>query len=67
VAGAESYLCAEFHIDPSNRLATIHQCYTQTDRRGQTGQWSDSIKRTVLETVAQKPDNVTVIYLVIFG
>jgi len=27
VAGAEAYLHAEFHLDPSNRLATIHQRY----------------------------------------
>jgi len=52
------YLCAKFHLDPSNRLATVHQCYRQerqteqTDR--QTGQWSGSIGRTVLQMVAQK-------------
>jgi len=45
-------------LDPSSRLATIP--YTnitdkQTDR--QTGQRSDSIGRTVLQTVAQKPLN----------
>jgi len=51
VAGAEAYLRAKFNIDPSNRLATIHQRYRQ-DR--QTGQRSDSIGRTVLQTVAQK-------------
>jgi len=48
VAGAEAYLYAKFHLDPSNRLTTIHQRYRQT------GQRSDSIGRTVLETVAQK-------------
>jgi len=26
VASAEAYLHAKFHLDPSNRLATIHQC-----------------------------------------
>jgi len=26
---------AKFHLDPSNRLATIHQRYRQTDRTGQ--------------------------------
>jgi len=40
-----------WHPDPSSRLATIHQRYRQ-DR--QTGQRSDSIGRTVLQTVAQK-------------
>ena len=30
---AEAYLHEKFHLDPSNRLATIHQCYKQT---GQT-------------------------------
>jgi len=51
VARAEAYLQAKFHLDPSNRLATTHQRYKQTDR---TGQRSDSIGRTVLQTVAQK-------------
>jgi len=39
-----------------DRLATIHQRYRQdrqTDR--QTGQPSDSVGRTVLQTVVQKP------------
>jgi len=49
--GAETYIHAKFHLDPSNRLATIHQRYRQT---GQTGQRSDSIRRTVLQTVDQK-------------
>ena len=35
VAKAEAYLHAKFQLDPSNRLATIHQCHRQ-DRRGQT-------------------------------
>jgi len=31
---AEAYLHAEFHLDPSNRLATIHACYRrETDRQ----------------------------------
>jgi len=47
-----AYLQAKFHLDPSNRLATIHQHYRQTDR-----QWSDSTGRTVLQTVAQKSKN----------
>ena len=35
VARAETYLRAKFHLDPSNRLATIHQHYRQerTDRQ----------------------------------
>jgi len=49
---AEAYLHTKFHLDPSNRLATVHQRYRQTDR--QTGQRSDSIERTVLQTVVQK-------------
>ena len=54
MAGAEAYPHTKFHLDPSNRLATIHQRYRQ-DR--QTGQRSDSIERTVLQTVAQKFEN----------
>jgi len=50
VARAEAYLHAKFHLDPSNRLATVHERHRQTDR-----QRSDSIGRTVLQTVAQKP------------
>ena len=41
VAWAEAYLHANWHLDPSNHLATIHQHYRQT------GQWSRSIGRTV--------------------
>ena len=54
----QTYLRTKWHLDPSNRLATIHQrCRQdrQTDR--QTGQRSDSIWRTVLQTVAQKKSN----------
>jgi len=36
VASAEAYLHATSHLDPSNRLATVHQRHRQTDR--QTGQ-----------------------------
>ena len=53
MARAEAYLLAKFHFDPSNRLATVHQRRRQ-QTAGQTGQWSDSIGRTVLQTVAQK-------------
>ena len=53
-------LNTKFYLAPSNRLATIHQCYSQyrTYRTGQTDrqdrQRSDSVQRTVLQTVAQK-------------
>ena len=59
VARAEAYLHAKFHLDPSNRLATVDQRYTQ-DRTGQDmtdRQRTDSIGRTVLQTVAPKPLN----------
>jgi len=49
---------AKFHIDPFNRLATLHQRYRQQKQTGQTDrhdrQRSDSIGRTVLQTIAQK-------------
>jgi len=51
VARAEAYLRAKFHLDPSNRLATMHQRHRQT---GLTGQRSDSIGRSILQTLAQK-------------
>ena len=51
---SEAYLHAQLHLDLSNRLATIHQRYRQTDRTGQEVQRSDSIGRTVLQTVAPK-------------
>ena len=41
MARVEAYLHAKFHLDPSNRLATVNQHHRQ-DR-----QWSDSIGRTV--------------------
>jgi len=62
VARAEAYLHPKFHIDSSSRLATVHQRFgedrtdKQTDR--QTGQRSDNIGRTVLQTVAQKRNKV---------
>jgi len=31
VAWAQAYLCTKWHLDPSNRLASIHQRY-KTDR-----------------------------------
>jgi len=33
VARAEAYLPAKFHLDPFNRLATLHERYRQTDRQ----------------------------------
>jgi len=52
VAGAEVYLHAKFHLDPSNRLATVYQRHRWTGQADR--QRSDSIGRTVLQTVAQK-------------
>jgi len=60
VARAEAYLRAKFHLDSSNRLATVHERYRQDrqDRQDRTDmtdrQRTDSIGRTVLQTVAQK-------------
>jgi len=34
----QAYLHAKFHLDPSNRLATIHQRYSQTGQTDRTGQ-----------------------------
>jgi len=39
VATAEAYLHAKFHLDPSNRLATIHQRYRQTGHDRRTTVW----------------------------
>ena len=41
-------------LDPSNCLTTIHQHHRKTDKTRQDKQWSDSIRQTVLHTVAQK-------------
>ena len=30
---AEAFLHAKFHLDPYNRLATVHERYRQTDRQ----------------------------------
>jgi len=40
---AKACLHAKFHLDPSNRLATIHQRHRQDKTDRQTGQWSDSV------------------------
>jgi len=53
VAWAEAYLHTKWHLDPSSRLATIHNVTDRQDR--QTGQQSHSIGRPLLVTVAQKP------------
>ena len=53
---AEAYLYAKFHLDPSNRLATVHE------RRRQDRQRPDSIWRTVLQTVAQKLVSIYIKY-----
>jgi len=59
--GAEAYLRVKFHIDPHNRLATIHQRHRQTDRQTDRDRQTDtdrqrshSILRTILQTVAEK-------------
>jgi len=49
--GQGLYLRAKFRLDPSNRLAKVHEHYRQ-DR--QDRQPTDSTGRTVLQTVAQK-------------
>jgi len=36
VARAEAYLHAKFHLDPSNRLATVHERHRQDRQTGQT-------------------------------
>ena len=42
VARAEAYLHAKFHLDSSNRLATVHERYRQTGQTDrQTGQTTD--------------------------
>ena len=53
VAGAERHLHAKFRLDPSYRLATIHQRH----KTGQDRQRSDSIGRTVFQRDAQKQSN----------
>jgi len=36
VARAEAYLHAKFHLDPSNRLATVHERHRQDRQDRQT-------------------------------
>jgi len=52
VAWAEAYLHTKWYVDPSNSLATIHQRHRQTGHTDR--QRSDTIGRTVLQTVAEK-------------
>jgi len=47
---SKAYHYAKFHLDPSNRLATI----TIHQRHRQDRQRSDSIRQTILQTGAQK-------------
>ena len=37
VARAEAYPHAKFYLDPSNRLATVHERHRQTDRQADNG------------------------------
>jgi len=46
----DAYLHTKWNLDPSNRLAIVHQRHRQRDRQTQR---SDSIGRTVLQTVVQ--------------
>ena len=45
IAWAEAYLHVKLHFDACNRLATIHQRYT--DRTGQTDRQTDRQDNTV--------------------
>ena len=63
MARAEAQLHAKFHLHPTNRLATVHERYRQTDRQDrQRGQRIDSIGRTVLQMVAQKTKVLIIFY-----
>jgi len=59
----EAYLHAKFRLDPSNRLATVHERHRQTGQDRQDRQTdrqrTDSIGRTILQTVAQKEEEET--------
>ena len=72
VARAEVYLHAKFHLDPSNRLATVYERHRQDRQTGQPDRQtdrktdrqtdrqrspSDSLGQTVLQTVAQNDKN----------
>jgi len=64
VTWAEAYLLTKWHLDPSNRLATIRQRYSHTDRTDrQDRQRSYSTVRTILKTVSRKLLSNDVLYL----
>jgi len=42
VAKAEAYLRAKFHLEPSNRLATVHQRHRQIGQDRQTDRQTDN-------------------------
>jgi len=44
MATAEAYSHAKFHLDPSNRLATVHERHRQTGQTGQTDRQTDRQK-----------------------
>ena len=58
VAWTEVYFRTKWRLQPSSRLATVHQRHRQDRTDRQPGQRSDSIGRTVLQTVAQKSDQL---------
>ena len=64
VAWAEASLHTKLHLDPSNRLATVHQRYRETGR--QDRQRSVIIGRTVLQTVTQKCNVKCSIYIITY-
>jgi len=41
VARAEAYVHAKFHLNPSNRLATVYERHRQTDRTDRTDRETD--------------------------
>ena len=55
IAWAEAYLCTKWHLHPSNRLATIHQHYKETDMTDDNSPVAYSkLTKPLLVTVAQK-------------
>jgi len=55
---------AKFHLDPSNRLDTVHERHRRNRTDRQDRQQTDSIGRTVLQTVAQLSSITTVEVLI---
>ena len=43
VARAEAFLLAKFHLDPSNRLATMHERHRHVRQTGQTDRTSNGL------------------------